>query len=143
MGSSRAPRRTESLARRAYRRDRDSDETFELTASAAHSIGVVVADVDAYGLASSPICDGPLLRLIATRASRLRGAAVRAGATLALPRNTPARKWRRRSRPPAAARRVPDCEATPTTSIAPRANRSICRRDGPCLARASLQAAHD
>ena len=64
-----------------------------LTASAARNIGLVVVDVDAYGLGF--VADlrtvFPSLRLIAiAREPATRALAVRAGAVVALPRNTPA-----------------------------------------------------
>jgi hypothetical protein len=71
------------------------DQTFALTASAAHNIGVVVVDVDAYGLGfvSDLRTVFPSLRLIAiAREPATRTLAVRAGAILALPRNSPATK---------------------------------------------------
>jgi len=71
------------------------DQTFELTASAARNVGVVVVDVDAYGLGflSDLRTVFPSLRLIAiAREPATRTLAIRAGAVLALPRNTPARQ---------------------------------------------------
>jgi hypothetical protein len=71
------------------------DQTFALTASTAHNIGVVVVDVDAYGLGfvSDLRTVFPSLRLIAiAREPATRTLAVRAGAVLALPRNTPAKQ---------------------------------------------------
>jgi DNA-binding NarL/FixJ family response regulator len=69
------------------------DQTFALTASTARNIGVVVVDVDAYGLGF--VADlrtvFPSLSLIAiAREPATRTLAVRAGAVVALPRNTPA-----------------------------------------------------
>ena len=69
------------------------DQTFALTASAARNIEVVVVDVDTYGLGfvSDLRAVFPSLRLIAiAREPATRTLAVRAGAVLALPRNTPA-----------------------------------------------------
>jgi DNA-binding NarL/FixJ family response regulator len=71
------------------------DQTFALTASAARNIGVVVIDVDAYGLGF--VADlrtvFPSVRLIAiAREPATRTLAVRAGAVLALPRETPVRQ---------------------------------------------------
>jgi hypothetical protein len=71
------------------------DQTFALTASPARDIGVVVVDVDAYGLGF--VADlrtvFPSVRLIAiAREPATRTLAVRAGAVLALPRQTPARQ---------------------------------------------------
>ena len=68
------------------------DQTFALTASTARNVGVVVVDVDAYGLGfvSDLRTVFPSLRLIAiAREPGTRALAVRAGAVLALPRNTP------------------------------------------------------
>ena len=71
------------------------DQTFALTASPARNIVVVVVDVDAYGLGF--IADlrtvFPSVRLIAiAREPATRALAVRAGAVLAFPRQTPARQ---------------------------------------------------
>jgi hypothetical protein len=66
-----------------------------LTASAARNVSVVVVDVDAYGLGFVGDLRAvfPSLRLIAiAREPATRALAVRAGAVLALPRNTPARQ---------------------------------------------------
>ena len=71
------------------------DQTFALAASAARNVGVVVVDVDAYGVGfvSDLRTVFPSLRLIAiAREPATRALAVRAGAVLALPRNTPARQ---------------------------------------------------
>jgi hypothetical protein len=71
------------------------DQTFALTASTARNVGVVVVDVDAYGLGfvSDLRTVFPSLRLLAiAREPATRALAVRAGAVLALPRDTPARQ---------------------------------------------------
>ncbi|MDQ3066537.1 MAG: Ig-like domain-containing protein, partial [Actinomycetota bacterium] len=71
------------------------DETFTLAASAARDVGVVVVDVDAYGISflSDLRTVFPSLRLIAiSREPARRTLAVRAGAVLALPRTTTAKQ---------------------------------------------------
>jgi hypothetical protein len=67
------------------------DETFALVASAVRNVGIVVVDVDAYGLVFVGDLHTvfPALRLIAiAREPALRHLSVRAGAVLALPRST-------------------------------------------------------
>ena len=73
----------------------DADQTFDLIASTSHAVDVVVVDADAHG--TRFIADlravFPNVRVIAiSREPARRVLAVRAGATLALPRNTPARQ---------------------------------------------------
>ena len=69
------------------------DETFALVASGARDVGIVVVDVDAYGVGFVRDLRTvfPTLRMIAiSRRAALRAQAVRAGAVLALPRNVTA-----------------------------------------------------
>jgi hypothetical protein len=71
------------------------DETFALAGSAARNVGIVVVDVDAYGLGfvGDLRTVFPALRLIAiAREPATRGRAVHAGAVLALPRSTSSRQ---------------------------------------------------
>ncbi len=81
------PRRVTSAA--------GADQTFELVASAAHEVSVVVVDADVHG--TRFVADlrtvFPKVRVIAiSREPARRLLAVRAGAALALPRNTSARQ---------------------------------------------------
>jgi DNA-binding NarL/FixJ family response regulator len=68
------------------------DEVFAIAASPARNLGIVVADVDAYGVVFVDDLHTvfPAIRLIAlAEAPTTRARAVRAGAVLALPRNVP------------------------------------------------------
>jgi DNA-binding NarL/FixJ family response regulator len=72
-----------------------ADQTFDHIASTPHEVGVVVVDADAYGtrFISDLRTVFPNVRVIAiSREPARRVLAVRAGATLALPRNTTARQ---------------------------------------------------
>ena len=67
------------------------DQTFALVASARRNVGVVVVDVDAYGVmfVGDLHTVFPALRLIAiAREPAVRHRSIRAGAVLALPRST-------------------------------------------------------